>query len=112
MAENIRDREEFVNQIIGELHEEKMRMYTNKGSKMRIYNLEHQRLTFKQIYTGESINLEDKVYNGIRHEDALRIMKPSHDDQFYYLNPVNKSRKKSKNKSKDKSKEKNSDKSK
>jgi hypothetical protein len=33
-------------------------------------------------------------------------MKPSHDDQFYYLNPVKKSRNKSKNKSKSKGKSK------
>lgn len=52
------------------------------------------------------------MHNGIRHEDALKIMKPSYDDQLYYLNPVNKSRKKSKNKSKDKSKEKSLDKNK
>ena len=33
-------------------------------------------------------------------------MKPSNDDQFYYLNPVKKSRNKSKNKSKSKKKSK------
>lgn len=44
------------------------------------------------------------------HEEVLKILKPSHDDQFYYLNPVKKSRKNSKNKSKSKSKSKSKEK--
>ena len=45
--------------------------------------------------------------NGIKHEDAIKIMKPSHDDQIYYLNPIkNKRKSKSKEKSKSKSKDK------
>lgn len=45
--------------------------------------------------------------NGIQHEEAMKIMKPSHDDQIYYLNPIKgKKKSKSKDKPKDKSKSK------
>lgn len=80
-----------------------MRLFAN-SSKREI--IEHERLSFNKIYTGDSINVQEKTNNGIKHEDALKIMKPSCDDQIYYLNPVNKSRKKSKNKSKSKEKSK------
>jgi len=54
-----------------------------------------------KIYFGDSIKLDEKPKNGIKHEDALKIMKPSHDDQFESLNPI-KNKTKNKSKSKDK----------
>ena len=54
-----------------------MRNYSSRSRSNE--NMEHERLTFNKIYTGESINIEEKMPNGIKHEEALRIMKPSND---------------------------------
>ena len=103
LSDNLRDREIFSNEVIAELHEEKLKKYSN--SEDRTW-LEKERLTLNKIQTGRSISLEEFMSNGIQHEVAIRIMKPSHDDQIYYLNPIKrKSRsKEKKSKSKDKQK--------
>jgi hypothetical protein len=63
-------------------------------------------LSLNKLKTGKNFTLDDRPENNVFHEEVIRVLKPSHDDQIYYLHPVNKRKDQSKKKkSKSKSRE-------
>ena len=59
-----------------------------------------------KIKIGHNFIMEDRAENTILHEDVVKSLKPSNDDQMYYLNPVGKKWKSKKKNSKSKEREK------